>query len=136
VATILAVEKYPLDPHDIAVAVALPVWFAASAGLLSAEVGVARASRKLIATFDQRRAELDALLVQSSEREEKARAQVTQLLHGPILGRLSACVMALNFFLAEPENKRGLRRTATTEGVLAHLRLVSVDLEELSGSSS
>ena len=132
--TLLAIESYPLDLHDVAVAVALPVWFAASAALLSAEVGVARASRKLIATFDERWSELVTLRAQAHGREQKIRKQVSQLLHGPILGRLSACVMALNFFLAEPEHKRGLRRTATTEGVLAHLRLVSIDLEELSGS--
>ena len=132
--TQLIVERYPLDLHDIAVAVALPVWFAASAGILSAEVGIARTNSKLIATFEDRRSKLDTLLAQSKDREETIRAQVSQLLHGPILGRLSACVMALNFFLAEPEHKRGLRRTATTEGVLAHLRLVSNDLEELSGS--
>ena len=134
-AALLAVEQYPLGTHDIAVAVALPVWFAGSAGILAAEVGVARTSVKLVETFDERWSQLATLRAQSHRREEKIRAQVTQLLHGPILGRLSACVMALNFFLAEPEHKRGLRRTATTEGVLAHLRLVSTDLEELSGSS-
>lgn len=135
VGTLLAIETYPFNLHDVAVATALPVWFAASAGILSAEVGVAMANVKLIATFDERRKELNALLAQSHDREAKIRSQVGQLLHGPILGRLSACVMALNFFLAEPEHKRGLRRTATTEGVLAHLRLVSSDLEELSGSA-
>jgi hypothetical protein len=135
-ATLLVMETYPLGVHDLAVALALPVWFAVSAAILAAEVGVARASVKLIATFDERRAELTSLLAHSHNREEKIRAQVSHLLHGPILGRLSACVMALNFYLAEPENKRGLRRTATTEGVLAHLRLVSSDLEELSGSSA
>jgi len=134
-ATLLVIETYPLTLHDVAVAIALPVWFAASAGILSAEVGVAMANLKLIATFDERWSELATLRAQSHRREEKIRAQVGQLLHGPILGRLSACVMALNFFLAEPEHKRGLRRTTTTEGVLAHLRLVSNDLEELSGSS-
>lgn len=135
VGTLLLIESYPFGLHDIAVVVALPVWFGASAGILSAEVGVAMTNIRLIDTFTERRAELDALLAQSERREEKIRTQVSQLLHGPILGRLSACVMALNFFLAEPEHKRGLRRTATTEGVLAHLRLVSNDLEELSGSS-
>jgi hypothetical protein len=135
VITLLLIETYPFGLHDVAVAVALPVWFAASAGILSAEVGVAMTNIKLIVSFNAQRAELDALLVQSHRRVEKIRTQVSQLLHGPILGRLSACVMALNFFLAEPEHKRGLRRTATTEGVLAHLRLVSIDIEELSGSS-
>ena len=134
-ATLVLIETYPLGLHDIAVAVALPVWFASSAGILSAAVGLARTNVKLIATFDERWSELVTLRAQAHRREEKIRKQVAQLLHGPILGRLSACVMALNFFLAEPENKRGLRRTATTEGVLAHLRLVSNDLEELSGST-
>jgi MFS family permease len=133
-AVLLAIETYPLDQHDVAIAVAIPVWFAGSAAILSAEVGIAVASVKLIPRLEERRAELHTLLERSRAREDEIKAQVAQLLHGPILGRLSACIMALNFFLAEPEHKRGLRRTATTEGVLAHLRLVSVDLEQLSRS--
>lgn len=132
---LLAIETYPLGRHDIAVVVSLPIWFALSAGILSAAVGIAFGNMKLIPLLEERRGELRALLEQSEEREGAIKAQVSQLLHGPILGRLSACIMALNFFLAEPEHKRGLRRTATTEGVLAHLRLVSIDLEQLSDSA-
>jgi hypothetical protein len=52
-------------------------------------------------------------------------------MHGPILGRLSACVMALNFYLAETHRDRGARLAATTEGVLMHLDRISEDLDEL-----
>ena len=88
----------------------------------------------LLATLDERQSELDELRNHSRAREERIAAQVNEILHGPILGRLSACVMALNFFLAEPDHSKGLRRKATTEGVLAHLELITHDLEKLTNS--
>ena len=130
----LAFESYPLTLRDLNILFVLPIGFILSAAALSAAVGIAMDNLNLLATVAERRSEFDELHKHSRAREERIAAQVNEILHGPILGRLSACVMALNFFLAEPDHTRGLRRNATTEGVLAHLELITRDLEKLTNS--
>lgn len=134
VVALFAVEQYPLNVRDISLLLALPIGFIVSAAALSAAVGIAMDNLNLLATLEEQQRELDELHEHSRKREERIAAQVNEILHGPILGRLSACVMALNFFLAEPDQTRGLRRNATTEGVLAHLKLITQDLEKLTNA--
>ncbi len=134
VGSMLVIENYPISPRDLSLLLALPIGFILSAATLSAAVGIAIANLNLLARLDEQQSELDELRNHSRAREERIAAQVNEILHGPILGRLSACVMALNFFLAEPDHSRGLRRKATTEGVLAHLELITHDLEKLTNS--
>jgi hypothetical protein len=118
-------------PWDWAITIGVPLAFIAGATGLSSASGVALGNLKIIAAEEERKAQLHELLEESRTRDAAIAGQVSELLHGPILGRLSACIMALNFYLAEPEHSRGLRRTATTEGVAAHLELVAIDLEKL-----
>ena len=130
----LALQSDPINVREVSLLLALPIGLIVSAATLSAAVGIAIDNLNLLATEADRRNTLDELRQHSRAREERIAAQVREILHGPILGRLSACVMALNFFLAEPDHTRGLRRTATTEGVLAHLELITQDLEKLTNS--
>ena len=119
------------EPRELALIAAVPLAFGTAAALLSSAVGVATGNLKMIEAQSAYEAKAHDVLEQSRVRDAAIARQVAELLHGPILGRLSACIMALNFYLAEPENRRGLRRNATTDGVLAHLDLVAGDLEKL-----
>ncbi len=130
-ATLFALETAPLRDTDLAYIAALPLAFASAAFVLSSAVGLAEANLKLLAEHDALRAELTLLAARSQGTDTVARRQVAQLMHGPLLGRLSARVMALNFYLAEPEQNRRLRRAATVEGVRAHLELIADDMEKL-----
>lgn len=96
----------------------------------------------LSATNERLRQEIDvarAAYLQEVEAkiaiENRVRTQLAMVLHGPVYGRLSACVMALNFAAAEGISTDSTRGRALTEGILSHLESASVDLDELAKSS-
>lgn len=74
--------------------------------------------------------ETSELASRRSERSRAAREQMAQLMHGPIQGRLAACVMALNFHAdivdSDPE-----RADVMLSSVMEHLHAVAVDLQTL-----
>lgn len=75
-------------------------------------------------------AETSMLATQRAERSRTARERMAQLMHGPIQGRLAACVMALNFHgdiaTNDPE-----RAELVLTAVFDHLHAVTVDLHRL-----
>lgn len=75
-------------------------------------------------------AELDAVRGQRAERSRLARERMAQLMHGPIQGRLAACVMALNFH-AEIVTSDPARAEAMLDAVLEHLQGVTGELQRL-----
>lgn len=67
------------------------------------------------------------------ERGRRERERMAQLMHGPIQGRLAACVMALNFHASTAESDpAGAERIM--ESVLDHLQAVSRELISLTES--
>lgn len=74
--------------------------------------------------------ETSELASRRSERSRAAREQMAELMHGPIQGRLAACVMALNFHAdivdSDPE-----RADVMLSSVMEHLHAVAVDLQTL-----
>lgn len=121
------------EPRGLALLVAIPLAFGLAAAMLGGAVGVARGNLKAIATLEAYTEQKREVVEQSRVVDDVIADQVAEVLHGPILGRLSACIMALNFYLAESETSRSLRRNATTDGVVAHLDLIAIDLERLGG---
>lgn len=119
------------EPRELALIAAIPLAFGSAAAMLCSAVGVAMGNLKMIAAQTAYEEKARDVVERSRASDAAIARQVAEVLHGPILGRLSACIMALNFYLAEPENRRGLRRNATTDGVLAHLDLVARDVEKL-----
>jgi hypothetical protein len=75
-------------------------------------------------------AELDALRARRAERSSTARRRMAQLMHGPIQGRLAACVMALNFH-AEFAATEPARADMMLDAVLEHLQGVTGELRRL-----
>jgi hypothetical protein len=131
--TLLAVDLEPDNVRELALIAAFPLAFGSAAAMLGSAVGIALGNLKLIAALDSQTEQLATLIAESEAREHEIVERVSAVLHGPVLGRLSACIMALNFYLSEPEQSRGLRRKATMDGVRAHLELVVSDLEKIVG---
>ncbi|MGV8970485.1 MAG: hypothetical protein ACOH1J_08545 [Microbacteriaceae bacterium] len=101
------------------------------AALVSGAVGLSRTNQKIdteITELDQERHDLKLIALIT---EDRVRQDLSTLMHGPVQGRLSACVMALNFHAAELEKGNPERVEAVTRAVLEHLEAASVDLELL-----
>ncbi|MFN3708116.1 hypothetical protein [Microcella sp.] len=75
-------------------------------------------------------AELDTLRERRAERSRHARERMAQLIHGPIQGRLAACVMALNFH-AEIVATDPPRAEVMLDSVIEHLKGVTAELRKL-----
>ncbi|HET8956933.1 MAG TPA: hypothetical protein VFM95_00610 [Microcella sp.] len=113
-----------------ALAVITAVAIGAAHSTYTAAFIVADANRVDDAALSHLVAETTELAERRSERSRAAREQMAQLMHGPIQGRLAACVMALNFHAgiagSDPE-----RADAMLTSVMDHLHAVAVDLQRL-----
>jgi hypothetical protein len=77
-------------------------------------------------------ADVEALRARHSVLEHRERTRLAHLMHGPIQGRLAACVMALNFHVGSQETPDEHESFGTMmDSVLHHLHDVSVDLVAL-----
>ncbi len=98
---------------------------------------------------DANRAAANELSIRSVQRElERAayddlvrteRLRLTDLMHGPVQGRLAACVMALNFTATSTTTGDGsisVVDTSLVDSVLEHLRAVSRDLTSIASNES
>jgi hypothetical protein len=121
----------PIVPREIALILTLPLGAIFAMGCVSGAVGLAVANADLAQRTAQTSAQSAALHKRSKARDERVRKQLTELMHGPIQGRLSACAMALNFHASSknPADVRGIAKV--TADVLKHLKLASRDLEAL-----
>ncbi len=60
---------------------------------------------------------------------KRERHRLSELMHGPVQGRIAACIMALNFHAAGDTDEAQAR--VLTDSVLDHLRAVSRDLGQI-----
>ncbi|MBU1251590.1 MAG: apolipoprotein A1/A4/E family protein [Actinobacteria bacterium] len=82
--------------------------------------------------ISETRATIEALTAENDEVREREGRRLAILMHGPIQGRLAACVMALNFHTtAAPDPADEDRVPAMLDSILAHLTDVSADLVAL-----
>jgi uncharacterized membrane-anchored protein len=130
-ATYLAANGYFLADDEIVWVVLVPISFYFASTSLSAAVGLGESNISLLTEIDATRSEAADLRESNRRHTDRVRAQTAELMHGPILGRLSACVMALNFHEAAAHKDEVAARDVATR-VSAHLELVSRDLEVLS----
>lgn len=110
---------------------------------LGLTIAIATASGALLladANLDAERrlAELQSELVSLHDRNDalmrRERERLGDLMHGPVQGRIAACIMALNFHTTGgggPEAGREL-----VDAVLDHLQSVSRDLAKITGRAS
>ncbi len=74
-------------------------------------------------------AELADVRERNEQLVERERHRLSELMHGPVQGRIAACIMALNFHAAGDTDEQQAR--ALTDAVLDHLRAVSRDLGQI-----
>lgn len=90
--------------------------------LAQANAGEERALAELLRTVGAAEEEYAAAL-------ERERHRLSELMHGPVQGRIAACVMALTFFCTDDAAPGAL--ASITEQVLDHLAAASHDLSLL-----
>jgi len=130
VATFLLTCDYPLYANDVSRIFTIPAALITSSVVVSTAVGLSFANLDVLPEQASLAEELADLRARATAREEATREQFTSLMHGPVLGRLSACVMALNFHAAGGGGTAE-SRAQVAEQVLAHLDLVAADLEDM-----
>jgi hypothetical protein len=128
---LLLLQWSPFSAHQLLLVIALPFGIVFATACVSAAIGLALANANLSASIEQSKAESATLHKQSERTVGRVTKQLTELLHGPIQGRLSACAMALNFHASSADPADPVRIEAVTSSVRSHLELVSRDLEEL-----
>lgn len=131
-ASALAVMRWgEFDAVTVVLLLVLPYGAAVAAEVVSAAVGVTNANHAVldsIAAVDSDRHRLEETAL---ENENRVRQELHDVIHGPILGRLSSCAMALNFLATESGTVPGDRAAAMTAAVLDHLGQVLNDLSAL-----
>lgn len=132
--TLVVLPWASMESLATVLALVLPIGLAMCGASIGSISGVAAANRELAARIDSVRADVTHFATRSDADETLVRQQLAAVLHGPVQGRLSACVMALNFH----ESSRGElppERTAfITSAVLDHLEAASADLDALAES--
>ena len=99
---------------------------------ISGAVGIAIANAELVEKTEAAQKESAELHQKSEAKVKRVTAQLNELMHGPIQGRLAACAMALNFHATSANADDPIKTAAVTELVLKHLELASHDLNEMS----
>jgi hypothetical protein len=121
-----------LGPFVDSLLLVLPVGAVVSSVTVAAAVGLPESNRDLLRVMTEVEAERRSLAEAALEEENQVRLQLSELMHGPIQGRLAACAMALNFHSAEIDSAPDGRTDFITATVLSHLEAASDDLVGLS----
>lgn len=121
------------QPFNLPLALSFPVAIVSCSAFLSSVLGVAHANAALAREIESIRGIHRAIAAESDAEEAIVRAQLSTVLHGPVQGRLSACVMALNFYASDLGENAPERTSYITTAVLGHLDAAAADLDELAG---
>lgn len=136
VATVLAIAvtaylmlNSGIDPiiwHGVIVLPLLALSIVVSSATYFSAMVLADANREAALRLSALEDELDIMRAGNAQLIDRERRRVSELMHGPVHGRIAACVMALNFHATSPET--GEQARLLTESVLNHLGAVSRDL--------
>jgi hypothetical protein len=109
----------------------LPITVAIASALVMGALGISVANRNLTATLEDVRRDVERLHRNAALRDRRVSGQVATLLHGPVMGRLSACVMAINLWPETSAGRSGNGPSLVASRVLGHLEAAASDLESL-----
>lgn len=131
VATLLMLNS-GIDPvtwHGLLIVPLLAIGLTVASGTYLSTIVLADANTEAEARLGALQRELSSLREHNERLVDRERRRLAELMHGPVQGRISACIMALNFHAA---GDRGAEQSAfLTDSVLAHLRSVSRDLAQI-----
>ena len=128
----LASEIDPITWHGLLIAPLIAVSLVLASVVFSLASALFSINEEAGEMLAQTRATIDCLTVERDEIRDRERRRLAILMHGPIQGRLAACVMALNFHMtAAPERHDRGPAQAILDSILTHLNDVSADLVAL-----
>ena len=128
----LASEIDPITWHGLLIAPLIAVSLVLASVVFSLASALFSINEEAGEMLAQTRATIDCLTVERDEIRDRERRRLAILMHGPIQGRLAACVMALNFHMtAAPERHDRGPAQAILDSILTHLNNVSADLVAL-----
>ena len=132
----LLISAFPGPPLTVTLPllILLPVAAAFAGSNVAIAVGLAYSNQDLAVRIAAITAETDLLVALADEADRRARERLAELLHGPVYGRLSACVMALNFHAEELAAGDSSRSETITETVLDYLDAASAELDALAST--
>ena len=129
--TVIAANSQGLDPYDWVLAIVVVPATVISALVLSTVISLGSVNDRVEVDTALLTAEAARLIEAAEQREQQIRESLTAVLHGPVQGRLAACVMALTFHAREMGSSDPARTAFITEAVLEHLELASQELDAL-----
>ena len=123
-----------VDAYDWMLVTILPPGVSASALAISTATGLSAANINTERETARLLEEAEELERSMAGRVDRVRASLADVLHGPLQGRLAACVMALTFHAEELQGSDPGRAALVSESVIGHLESVSRDLDRLVSS--
>jgi hypothetical protein len=102
-----------------------------SVAVVSQAFAITAVNRRLVSNLRAVEADEVAHGTMATAMENEVRNQLESVVHGPILGRLSACVMAISFYVTDEAAAARPGRFNLTSAVLSHLDAVRNDLASL-----
>lgn|GEM_PF-1521715 len=111
--------------------VLLPIGFIFAAITVSGAFGLGEANRVLVTSITQVRNRFSSFQNFVGEEEKRMSADLEALLHGPIRGRLAACIMALKFHAEELASGGSTRGEKILLAVGSHLDATAQDLDRM-----
>ncbi len=121
----------PLGQREWVVVVILPVGFIFAAVTVSGAFGLGDANSILVDEVNQVRNRFLHFQDFFREEEQRMSVELEALLHGPIRGRLSACIMALKFHADELALTDSARGESILRAVAKHLDATARDLDRM-----
>ncbi len=129
----------PITANGLAVVPLLIIALAIACVVLVGAVVLADANREASDAVSAKSLQLELERDAHDSLVDRERLRLVELMHGPVQGRLAACVMALNFTAtASPggDTSNPALDAALVDSVLDHLRAVSRDLAVIAAADS
>lgn len=129
----------PITQNGITVVPLLVIALALSCAVLVGAVVLADANREAADELSKRSLQRELEREAHDDLVSKERLRLADLMHGPVQGRLAACVMALNFTAnasSAGDRSSGVVDTSLVDSVLDHLRAISRDLTSIAAADS
>lgn len=116
----------PITWHGLLIVPLLTIGLIFASGTYLSAIVLADSNDEAAARLHSMRDELSAVRTANELLLERERQRLSELMHGPVQGRIAACIMALNFNASGDNGER--QAQFLTDSVLDHLRAVSRDL--------
>jgi hypothetical protein len=123
----------PITWHGLLIVPLLAMGLTIASAMYYSAIVLADANAEADARLATLRSALATLTAHNERVLDVERQRLSELVHGPVQGRIAACIMALNFH-ANSESTAEQARTLS-DSVLEHLRSVSRDLEQIAAGA-